>query len=88
MTTPQLISIDDARRLVLDAVLEIAPDLEGTDIALDADLRQDLDLDSMDLINLTAALSERLGGDIPERDYSRLDTIAACADYLRERSGP
>ncbi len=80
-------TLEDARRLVVDALLEIAPDLEGSPIPPDADLRQDLDLDSMDLVNLTAALSERLGADIPERDYDRLDTVEACAAYLQGRRG-
>lgn len=86
MTPPALGTIDDARRLVVAAVLDIAPDLEGTEIPPEADLRQDLDLDSMDLVNLTAALSEQLGADIPERDYSLLDTIGACAAYVHDRA--
>jgi acyl carrier protein len=84
--SPSLATIDDARHVVLEAVLEIAPDLEGTEIPPEADLREDLDLDSMDLVNLTAALSESLGADIPERDYSRMQTIEACAAYLSERA--
>ena len=84
MTPPTSITIDDARRVVVEAVLDIAPDLEGTEIPAEADLREDLDLDSMDLVNLTAALSERLGADIPERDYSLLETVDACAAYLRD----
>lgn len=86
MSTPTLTTLADAQRAVLEAVLDIAPDLEGTDIPPEADLREDLDLDSMDLVNLTAALSERLGADIPERDYGRMDTIEACAAYLHERA--
>lgn len=86
MTPSAFISLDDAQRVVVEAVLDIAPDLEGIEIPLEADLRQDLDLDSMDLVNLTAALSERLGADIPERDYALLDTIGACAAYLHDRA--
>lgn len=87
MTTSPFMTTDDAMRAVVAAVLDIAPDLEGAELPPDADLRADLDLDSMDLVNLTAALSERLGADIPERDYSRMDTIGACAAYLHERAG-
>jgi acyl carrier protein len=86
MTTSTFPTLADARRAVVEAVLDIAPDLEGAEIPPEADLRADLDLDSMDLVNLTAALSERLGADIPERDYSRLGTVEACAAYLYERA--
>ena len=86
MTTSPFMTTDDAMRAVVDALLDIAPDLEGAELPPEADLRTDLDLDSMDLVNLTAALSERLGADIPERDYSRMDTIGACAAYLHERA--
>jgi acyl carrier protein len=87
MTSPSFVTHEEALRAVVAAVLDIAPDLEGTEIQPDAELRADLDLDSMDLVNLTAALSERLGADIPERDYSKLDTVGACAAYLHERAG-
>ena len=86
MSPQPLATIDDARRAVLDALVDVAPDLEGTDIPPEAELQADLGLDSMDFVNLVAALSEQLEADIPERDYSLLDTIEACATYLRDRA--
>lgn len=87
MTPPPLATIEDARRLVLDALVDVAPDLEGTRIPADALLREDLGLDSMDFMNLMAALSELLDADIPERDVSQLETVEACAAYLHDRAG-
>jgi acyl carrier protein len=86
MSPQPLVTIDDARRAVLDALVDVAPDLEGTDIPPEAELQADLGLDSMDFVNLLAALSEQLEVDIPERDYSLLDTVEACAAYLRDRA--
>lgn len=75
---------DELRGEVLAALAQIAPELEGELAALpdDAELREQLDLDSLDVQNLVAALHERLGVDVPERDYGRLDTLGACVAYL------
>jgi acyl carrier protein len=62
-----------------------APDLAEETIPPDADLRETLDLDSMDLVNWIAALHRRLGVDIPELDYPKLRTLDATADYLAAR---
>jgi acyl carrier protein len=80
-------TLEDTQRRVVAALVEIAPDLEGTDIAPDADVRQDLGLDSMDFVNLMTILSEQLGDDIPEADYSLLETVESCAAYLHGRTG-
>ena len=87
MTPQPPATIEDARRVVLDALVEIAPDLEGTEIPAEAELREDLGLDSMDFMNLMVALSEQIGADIPERDYSLLESVDACAAYLRDGAG-
>jgi acyl carrier protein len=79
-------TLEDTQRRVVAALVEVAPDLEGTDIAPDADLRQDLGLDSMDFVNLMTILSEQLGDDIPEADYSLLETVESCTAYLYERA--
>ena len=86
MSPPPPATIEDARGLVIDALVEIAPDLEGTEIAPEAELQADLGLDSMDFTNFVAALSDALGDDNPERDYSQLETVESCAAYLHERA--
>lgn len=86
MTRQPPATLEDARRLVLAALADIAPDLEATEIPSDANLREDLGLDSMDFVNLMVALSDQLGADIPERDYSELETVESCAAYLRDQT--
>lgn len=76
----------DLTSTILDAITTIAPDLEGEDIGLDADLQDDLGLDSMDSLNLVAAIRERTGVEIPDQDVPRLRTVAAIAAYLAERT--
>ncbi|MGZ4680126.1 MAG: phosphopantetheine-binding protein, partial [Ilumatobacteraceae bacterium] len=57
----------DPRTHIVSALAQIAPDVDPDD--LDADLHDDLGLDSMDLLNLAAAITDRSGVEIPERDY-------------------
>lgn len=70
----------DAIAHVAAALSMVAPDVDPDDV--DADLHDDLGLDSMDLLNVAAAIAEATGIDIPERDYPGLRTIRAVAGYL------
>jgi acyl carrier protein len=79
-------TIADARRLVRDALRDIAPDLDADAVDPAARFQEDLELDSMDLLNVIVAISEQAGIDIPEADYPRLGSIADCADYLAARA--
>lgn len=69
---------------VAAALASIAPDVDVDDV--DADLHDDLGLDSMDLLNLAAAISHSAGIDIPERDYPSLRTIRELESYLVEHA--
>lgn len=73
---------DDARDLVLRCLADIAPDADLDALEPDADFRATLDLDSMDVFNLVAALSEASDVDIPDRDVGLLDTLDAAVGYL------
>ena len=84
MTATEM-TLDRLRAAALEELLNVAPDLAGENIALDADLRETLDLDSMDFVNWVAALHRRLGVDIPELDYPKLRTLDATATYLSAR---
>ena len=47
-----------------------------------ADLRDELDIDSMDFLRFVVDLHARLGVEVPERDYPKIRTLASCVDYL------
>jgi acyl carrier protein len=78
----------ELRTQVLQALAQVAPeaDLEGLDPR--GDFREELDLDSMDVLNLVISLHDATGVDIPERDYPHLVTLDACVSYLSERLAP
>lgn len=69
-------------REILDG---IAPEAAGADLAPGADLREQLDLDSMDVLSFATALSKRYEIEIPERDYPRLVTLEGCVAYVEEK---
>jgi acyl carrier protein len=76
----------DMTATVVDALLEVAPDVDPATLHADALLREDLELDSMDILNLVVAINEATGIDVPEQDYGELTTVAAIARYLDARA--
>jgi acyl carrier protein len=64
---------------------QIAPEADLTHLAPDADLRQALDIDSFDHLNLLIGLNTTLGVDIPEADYGQLTTLTDIVRYLASR---
>jgi len=61
---------------------EIAPEANLAALKPDVAFRDQLDLDSMDLLNVVIGLHAALGVEIPEADYSSLVTPDGCVDYL------
>lgn len=73
---------EELRAAIVEEIGNIAPEADVAGVAEDADLREALDLDSMDIFNLVVALSKRLGVDIPDADAGRLITLRGAIDYL------
>ncbi len=73
------------REILQHSLRAAAPGSDPSTIAEDADLRDALDLDSMDFLNFVTALHKALGVDIPERDYRRLSTLRAAEAFLVEK---
>ncbi len=78
---------DDIKAAFLEELTSIAPDIDAADVGGDDQLQDDLELDSMDILNLVTALHERLGVNIPEEDYRRIETLNKAVVYLAERLG-
>ena len=73
----------ELRALILELLSGIAPEGDYSSLAGDANLREALDLDSMDFLNFVTALHDRTGKNIPEADYPELSTLGKAIDYLR-----
>ena len=76
---------EEIRTTVLRVLGEIAPEADPARIDPDASLRDQLDLDSMDVLNIMIALHEALRVDIPETDYPKLATLNGAVAYLAQR---
>jgi acyl carrier protein len=79
---------DEIRSAFIEELVRVAPDLEASGIGEDDHLQEDLELDSMDFLNLVTALHARLGVAVPEADYPRLATVRLATAYLEGRLGP
>jgi acyl carrier protein len=73
------------RELVLRTLGGIAPEADLAGLDPGAELRDTLDLDSMDFLNFVIALHEATGVDVPESDYAQLGTLAGAVGYLAAR---
>jgi acyl carrier protein len=76
---------DEIRATVLGVLGRIAPEADLATLDPDGDLREQLDLDSMDVLNVMIALHEALHADIPETDYAKLGTLNGAVAYLAAR---
>ena len=70
---------------VLRMLGEIAPEADLAALEPDLDFREQLDLDSMDVLNFVIAVDQELGVGIPESDYPRVLTLDGFVSYLAER---
>jgi acyl carrier protein len=73
---------DAVRGAVVEALRRVAPEMEPAALQPDTALRVQLDIDSMDALNFFIRLHEKLGVEIPEADYPKLNTLNECVDYL------
>ena len=73
------------KEVILNALKQIAPVSSVNELQPDDNLREALDLDSFDHLNFLIDLNSKLGVDIPEKDYGKLNTLAGIMDYLAVR---
>lgn len=77
--------MSDIRTSILQAIADVAPDADLDGLDPGADLRDELDIDSMDFLNVLVGIHERLGVDVPEEDYGRVRTLASLEEYVGRR---
>ncbi|MGO9321533.1 MAG: acyl carrier protein [Solirubrobacteraceae bacterium] len=72
----------ELRDVVIRALTEVAPDIDPAGIDPEMDLADQLDIDSIDFLNVVVAVHEQTGIEIPERDYPKLSTLDDAVAYL------
>ena len=71
-----------------DKVKQIVVDQLGVDeekVVREASVREDLEADSLDLVELIMAFEEEFGGDISDDDAQRINTVADAVNFIDER---
>jgi acyl carrier protein len=76
---------NELRAVVLRVLGDIAPEADLASLRPDLPLREQLDLDSMDILNFVVGLQAAIGVETPEADYPKLATLDACVEYLASR---
>ncbi len=72
----------DVRQIVIDIISDIAPDEDVSSIDDAKSLREQLDLDSMDFLDIVMELRKRHKVEVPQEDYPKLASLQSCVAYL------
>jgi len=72
----------EIRAEVLDILENIAPDEDLSDLKDDVAFREQLELDSMDFLDIVMELRKRYRVQIPEEDYGQLASMSSTVKYL------
>jgi acyl carrier protein len=70
------------RKIIIDIIAEIAMDEDLSNLDDNIRLREQLDLDSMDFLDIVMELKKRYKIEVPTEDYMKLATINSCIEYL------
>lgn len=73
---------EEVKNIVLEIIADVAPDEELDGLKAEDSLRDQLDLDSMDFLDIVMELRKRHKVEVPAEDYSHLATLNSCVEYL------
>ena len=73
---------DEIRGVIFRVLGKVAPEADLSTLKPNLRIRDQLDIDSMDLLNIVIALHQELNVEIPEADYSKLATLDDCIAYI------
>lgn len=76
---------DEIKDVILEIIQDIDEEADIKDLDPDKPLRDQLDLDSMDFLDIVMELRKRYKIQIPENDYPELATLNSCVKYLESR---
>jgi acyl carrier protein len=76
---------EDIREEIIDILEDIAPDEDLSDLQDSVSFRDQLELDSMDFLDIVMELRKRYRVQIPEEEYSELASMESTCKYLEPR---
>jgi len=78
-------TMDDIKNVLLEIIRDIDDEADLENLNPSEALRDQLDLDSMDFLDIVMELRKRYQIQIPEADYPQLATLESCVNYLMPR---
>jgi acyl carrier protein len=76
---------EEISQAIIDIINDILPDGDCSDVDPDLKLRDQLDLDSMDFLDIVMELRKQYSVEVPEEDYPKLATLHSCIEYLEPK---
>jgi acyl carrier protein len=77
----QKISFDEFKKIIVDRL-----GCEEEQVTMEASFQEDLNADSLDLVELIYAFEENTGLEIPDEDAERITTVGQAWEYIQEKS--
>ena len=75
----------EIKEAVIQILADIAPDEDLSNLKEDVPFRDQLELDSMDFLDIVMELRKRYRIQIPEEEYPQLASMASTVQYLEPR---
>ncbi|MBR9801910.1 MAG: acyl carrier protein [Rubinisphaera brasiliensis] len=75
----------EIRQVIIDILAKIAPDEDLSNLDDTKPFREQMELDSMDFLDIVMELRKAYRIQIPEEDYHHLVTMQSTVDYLTPR---
>lgn len=76
---------EQIRATILEIISRIIPDEDLSALRGDIPIREQVELDSMDFLDIIMELRKRYGIEVPEREYTELATLDGSVAYLEPR---
>lgn len=73
----------DIRQIIIDIIQVVSPDADVSNLEDEVRLRDQLELDSMDFLDIVMELRKRYKVEVPKEDYQELASLSSCVAYLK-----
>jgi acyl carrier protein len=79
------VSAPPLEQRILAVLTSVAPDADAARLDAATTLREQIDFDSMDMLNFAAGIEREFGLAVPDADMRELASLERCANYVRGR---
>lgn len=79
---------NEIKSVIVQLLKNIAPDTNPELLKPDDNIRQTLEIDSFDYLQFIVGLDEKLGTNIPEEDYGKIQKMGELVGYVKGKTDP